>query len=59
MFAVAFPSLLDLTEKERGTVNGGWRVESAVSAATHPVERAEIITLVEETEIIPDDGGYA
>ena len=59
MFAIALPSLLDLTGKERGTVNGGWHVESAASAAAHPVERAEIAALVEETEIITNDGGYA
>ena len=59
MFAVASPSLRDLTGKKRGTVNGGWRVKSATSIATHLVERAEIAALVEETEIITDDGGYA
>ena len=59
MFSVASPSLLDLTEKERGTVNGGWHVESTASAAAHPIERAEIAALVEETEIVADDGGYA
>ena len=59
MFTVASPSLLDLTGKERGTVNGGWCIEIAVSAAAHPVERAEIIALVEETEIVAKDGGYA
>ena len=32
---------------------------SAVSAAADPVERAEITALVEETEIIVDDDGYA
>ena len=58
MFAVASPSLLDLTGKERGTVNGGWRVESIASVAAHPVERAEIAILV-ETEIVTNDSGYA
>ena len=57
MFAVAFPSLLDPTEKERGIVNGGWRIESTMSAAARPDERAETATLVKETAV--DDGGCA
>ena len=59
VLVVTFPSLLDLTGKEKGAANGGWHVESAASATTNPVERAEIAALVEETEIIADDGGYA
>ena len=54
---ITFPSLLDLTGKERGTVNDGWRIESAASAATHPVERAKMATLMEAIEIVADDGG--
>ena len=56
---VASPSLLDLIGKERGAVNGGWRVEIATSAAAHPVERAEIAALVEKTKIVADDSSYA
>ena len=59
MFMVAFPSLLDPTEKERNTVNGGWRIESAASAAAHLDERAEMVALVKETVIIVDDGSCA
>ena len=59
VFMITFSSLLDLTGKERDAMNGGWHVESAVSAAAHPVERVEITTLEEETKIIADDGGYA
>ena len=59
MFAIAFPSLLDLTEKKRDAVNGGWHVEMAASAAAHPVERAKIAALVEEMEIVANDGDYA
>ena len=51
MFVVAFPSLLDPTEKERGTMNSGWCVESAASATAHPDERVEMVALEEEMEI--------
>ena len=40
-------------------MNGGWHVKSAVSTAAHLIERVEIAALVEETEIVTDDGGYA
>ena len=57
VFAVAFLSLLDLTEKKRDAVNGGWHVESAASAVAHPDERAKMVALVKETMIAMDDGG--
>ena len=57
MFAVVFPSLLDPTEKEKDVVNGGWRIESAASAAARLDEKAETIALVKETVV--DDSGCA
>ena len=59
VFAVAFPSLPDPTEKERDAMNGGWRVESTASAAARPNERTEMVALVKEIVITVDDGGCA
>ena len=59
MFVIASPSLLDQIGKERGTLNGGWCIGIAVSAAAHPIERAIIVALVKKMEIIANDGGYA
>ena len=55
MFAIAFLSSLDPTEKERDIVNDGWCIESTVSSTACLDERAEMAALVKETTV--DDGG--